>query len=104
MITLGASGIGSSVESESSRTDASPRTGDVRVINSPRAGAEKRGVTRWLISQRSMGDCIPKLTSNNIEFAKAVPPLKVTTKVNALLRALGAKYGSARYRISNHAE
>jgi hypothetical protein len=89
-------------------TEEEPRTGDFRVINSPRAGgwyqatgsiagtlerltpAEKRGVTRWLISQRSMGDRVPKLTSNNIESAKAVPPLKFTAKVNALLLSLDA--------------
>ena len=84
-----------------------PRTGDFRVLNSPRAGgwynvdgsaesmlgalttAEKRAVTRWLVSQRSTGDRVPKLTPNKLEFAKTVPPLKFTTKVNALLLALG---------------
>lgn len=83
-----------------------PPTGDFRVINSPRAGgwyqvtgsiagnlerltiAEKRGVTRWLVSRRTIGDRIPKLTSHNLESAKTVPPLKFTAKVNTLLLSL----------------
>jgi hypothetical protein len=84
-----------------------PRTGDFRIINSPRAGGwyyvdgsaesmlsaltprEKRAVTRWLVSQRSTGDRIPKLTPSTLEFARAVPSMKFTAKVNALLLTLG---------------
>jgi hypothetical protein len=84
-----------------------PRTGDFRIINSPRAGGwyfvdgsaesmltaltpkEKRAVTRWLVFQRSTGDHIPKLAPNNLEFARTVTPMKFTAKVNALLLVLG---------------
>jgi hypothetical protein len=84
-----------------------PRTADFCILNSPRAGgwynvdgsaesmlgalttAEKRAVTRWLVLQRSMGDRVPELTPWSLEFAKTVPPMKFTAKVNALLLALG---------------
>lgn len=89
-----------------------PRTDDFRIINSPRAGGwynvdgsaesmlsaltttEKRAVTRWLVLQRSTGDRVPELTPWSLEFAKTVPPLKFTAKVNALLLALGVNMDS----------
>ena len=68
--------------------EETPRTGDRRVLNSPRAGGwyeidgsnealaaslsqdERLAVTRWLVSQRAMGNPSPKLDGTFPPFGK----------------------------------
>lgn len=80
-----------------------PQTGDLRTINSPRAGgwyaisgtaealinqasvADRLAITRWFVAQRSMGNTIPRLTSDNLNLAKSIRKRRFTERINALL-------------------
>jgi hypothetical protein len=83
------------------------RTGDFRVIQSPRAGGwyivtgsvessiaaasvpQKRAITRWLLRQRSFGILEPRLDSHTSKLAAQQPPLSFTEKVNSAIQHFG---------------
>lgn len=85
------------------------RTGDFRVIDSPRAGGKywisgtavaqigswderaKRLITTWLCEQRRSGAELPKLSSNVLEAIKARQLLPVGTRMTKALEFLGAQ-------------